>query len=235
MEGPKKRQIEWRKYLTESNIRLHTLVTFWQGKFTMVKHENNELRKQVNQLKYEVSSLGQLRPPKPIKLPEKKWFLCQNFHGYQELIHTDEYPKVGGLRGEWSSCTSGYNTKEDLFKARKILPNRCVECGNLVETCYQEPEQMIERNMCFSCNLWTNRIQSANRSNVMIVEGCMYTLGSGDTDAAGFKGFGGAEFEFRRLTTLSNATIKSKNVWFGGEIPNRFKERIPDNAIIIKS
>lgn len=213
------------KIWTDCNARLHKLVTLWQGKFNIVRHENNELRKENRILNM---MIGERKKQEPYRYQKEMWWLCEDDLGGQQLINDFYHPKMAGEGGRWTSMTGTYESKEALFINQKILPNRCVECGNLVKSNYHNNEKMIERNMCFGCNLWTDRIESTKRPNVMIVNSCMYTLAP-EFKGPGFRGFGGSEFTFKRLD--ESEVIKSKNVWFGGEIPNRFKSRIPDNAI----
>jgi len=90
-------------------------------------------------------------------------------------------------------------------------------------------ESMIKRNMCFSCDLWTNRIEDSNKDNKMIVDHIFYSVARED-DKSSSRGFGGAKFTFVK----NGKTIISTNVWYGGDIPHHFWTRTPDNAIIVK-
>ena len=159
----------------------------------------------------------------------KKFFLAVNALK-SEIIESEEYPVMCSNGGKWTSCTGGYNSREELIKGRGIPENPCVECDNIFDTNYYENEKMIERNMCFSCNLWTDRISEATKQKVMIVNHSMYTIGPEDTSISRFRGFGGHKFVFIR----DDVRYESTNVWSGGKIPVHFRDRIKDNAIILK-
>jgi hypothetical protein len=62
----------------------------------------------------------------------------------------------------------------------------------------------------------------------MIVDHKWYTIGN-ERDTGGFRGFGGSKFTFDKNLTI----IDSTNVWFGGDIPKHFWDRIPNNAIMV--
>jgi hypothetical protein len=157
----------------------------------------------------------------------KKFFFAVN-NDKSEIIESETYPIMLSQGGEWTSCTSGYNSKEELIEKCGIPETPCVECGNIFSTNYHDNEKMIERNMCFSCNLWTDRISAASKLNVMIVNHSMYTMGTETNEIFKYRGFGGRKFEFIK----DNVRYESTNVWFGGKVPVHFRDRIKDNAII---
>lgn len=162
------------------------------------------------------------------------WYLIETHDNKQIIKDWDHSPTDKELHElNYFSCSGGhcYATKEALFKGEQILDRPCVVCGNWVKTTYQHNEKMIERNMCFSCNLWTDRIEiTKNNKKVMIVEGIMYTIVE-DFIGPGMRGFGGHKFTFE---TFKGEIKISKNVWCGGDIPKHFLDKIPDNAKIIK-
>jgi len=156
------------------------------------------------------------------------WFLCEN-EDEQEIIESDEYPKMIGEGGRWTHVTRGYKTKEELWIDRKILEKPCVICGQWASTHYHGNERMIAKNMCFGCNLWDLRSENIT-NNIMIVDHQWYTIAQ-EFSGPGFRGFGGREFIFKVISTGEIET--GKNVWFGGRIPKYFYDKIPDNAIIV--
>lgn len=155
------------------------------------------------------------------------WFIFENEIS-QLIIEAETYPPMK-IDGIYYTSSRGYKDKEELDKA--LLPEPCVICGRRVHHNFMEPvkQQMIAKNMCFSCNLWDNRA-SESPDNRMIVRHSMYTVS--DEKASHFmRGFGGARFKFKSLK--DGKVTESTNVWFGGDIPKYFWERMPDNAEMI--
>lgn len=157
------------------------------------------------------------------------WFLCDN-ETEQEIIESDEYPKMIGEGGRWSSLHP-FKTKEDL--ELKVLEKPCILCGKWIYIGYVEErkQRLIAKNMCFSCDLWDERSGSIkNDVNVMITPEGMYSCRE-DFEGPGFRGFGGDKFTFQVIKT--GEIKQSSNVWYGGKIPKHFKDKIPNNAIML--
>lgn len=94
--------------------------------------------------------------------------------------------------------------------------------------------RMEERSECFDCAFWGRLLeQDAERpETVVIVEGRHYMI-EPDPDQPrdrGFAGFGGAEFT---VAFNDGRVVKSRNLWTQGEIPERFREQMPDNATFL--
>lgn len=159
-----------------------------------------------------------------------KWYLIGTTDGPDRIINTTKILDTGKSEyGYINSLTPPYKTKEYLIANNKVLDKPCVECGGVVSTHYHGSELLIQRNMCFGCLLWTDRIEDAKEDRVMIVDHCFYSIASEDKFIS-VRGFGGAKFVFIK----NGQTYESTNVWFGGDIPKHFWDKIPDNAIIVK-
>lgn len=108
-------------------------------------------------------------------------------------------------------------------------PYACIECGKHEAAKYLNNEKMVSRRLCFFCNFWTNH---ANNPNGIRVNGKHYTIGAEHPKTERhLRGFCGDKFHFRKH---DGAEIVSTNVWFQGDIPERFRERMPDNAVIVE-
>lgn len=162
----------------------------------------------------------------------EKWYFVGTVEYPDRIAWTTTILNTGkSPYGTINYLSPPYKTRELLEKHQNILKDPCVECGGVVMANYIGNKQMIERNMCFSCNHWTNAIESTKRDNIMIVNSTVYTVVEDKPNTPNsFKGFGGAKFVFLK----DGNTITSTNVWCGGDIPKHFRERIPDNAKIIK-
>ena len=108
---------------------------------------------------------------------------------------------------------------------------KCVECGKDEKASYAKDvkEQMTERQLCFRCNFWTNYVEQRDHPSVVRIGGNHYWIG--DEDKRGMRGFGGARF---KIKFHSGRYVESTNVWYQGEIPERFRDRLPDNAEVIQ-
>lgn len=160
----------------------------------------------------------------------KKYFLCQNESVQQILFTESENVKKGNE--VWTMIAGGFNSVEELHEKCKILPESCKECSHLISTTYNEPHksEMISRNICLRCNIWTNKLNTLPDPNCFVVNGGVYNVKPNIDGPGGFKGFGGREFRFIKNSVL---TI-SHNVWFNGQVPVHFKDRIKDNATFEK-
>ena len=108
---------------------------------------------------------------------------------------------------------------------------KCRECGKRVKVgAYDGELRLEEHKLCFTCNYWINYvILEADQPNDRIplrAKGSHYVAVM-DNSAGGFKGFGGARFIFEHV---DGRVIFCNNVWHQGNIPDTFKERLPDNG-----
>ncbi len=120
--------------------------------------------------------------------------------------------------------------KEKAWKASYIQPKKCSECRSSDTDARKFSDcgtrrVMIEKNVCHTCAFWYEKITLKDR--YLRVNHVSYHVSPEDAPSL-FRGFGGAKFKFRRLDT--NEVIVSTNVWCQGDIPPRFRDRLPDNA-----
>lgn len=134
-------------------------------------------------------------------------------------------------RDKWYNRISiHYKTKGELLQGEKVLAEPCRECGGLVGTNYSGNEKMIERNLCFNCNFWTDILLDYNNERRYVVKSGMYYR-EDDAPHDYFQGFGGREFKIQRHG--QSDIIITHNLWFNGEIPNKFLDRLKNNADFI--
>ena len=155
------------------------------------------------------------------------WYILENSEK-QEICQRDVRPEFRDGDTFWTRLSPGYESYEKLIEENKILDEPCACCGRKIITTFHGREKLIEKNMCFGCSLWDDRCNIQNNSNVMIVNGCWYTVGPEDRNNK-LRGFAGRKFTFVKNGNLTEST----NVWYGGEIPTVWKDRIKDNASII--
>jgi len=102
---------------------------------------------------------------------------------------------------------------------------KCVECGESVnsDSCFGGKD-MESRQLCFNCNFWLGKLPLTNRH--VVIDGGLYFIGNEDKGEI-FRGFGGRKFTIKRN---NGEIIKTTNLWHNGKIPDRFKDKFPDNA-----
>lgn len=146
--------------------------------------------------------------------------------GVTSIIVSREEGNIRFMNSDYSMMT-GANSLAELIESNGIMP-ACSCCGNIYKTTWVEPvkKQMLERNVCHTCNNWIERlaILKQDKGNTLLANGHYYTI-EPDTDR-GFKGFGGAEFVFEK----DGKTIVSHNVWYGGKVPEHMSSMFVDNA-----
>jgi hypothetical protein len=108
----------------------------------------------------------------------------------------------------------------------------CVLCGRVTHTRYSGCGERMRRDLhCFYCVFWQELIEqdAGEPENVVIVDGRHYLVRA-DLEPGKDKwlaGFGGGEF---RIVFNDGRSVVSHNLWHQGEIPDRFRAALPDNA-----
>lgn len=89
-----------------------------------------------------------------------------------------------------------------------------------------------EPTLCEECDFWDNqRIADENyrKGRVVVADNKHYVIGDeNSTDT--FRGFGGAKVTIK---FKDGRIVKSSNLWYQGDIPEFFRNVMPDNAEII--
>lgn len=99
--------------------------------------------------------------------------------------------------------------------------NFCEECGKALER--------FKAGFCFHCKFW---IDYVGDPEAIVINGYHYMDGGRKTGTqSSFLGFGGREFKVRMF---DGRVISTNNMWGQGDIPERFRSRIPDNAEFVK-
>lgn len=111
------------------------------------------------------------------------------------------------------------------------------ECGNEDDTSRfmkgDLRQRMESRNLCFNCSFWWEKVEWEQQGQpwVVRVDGVHRTIGPDPkpgTPGHCF-GHGGHRFVFR---FHDGRVVESRNVWHQGDIPERFRELLPDNAVM---
>jgi hypothetical protein len=106
----------------------------------------------------------------------------------------------------------------------------CRECGTVeyrgVWVASAEAE-LVKRGACFRCNGWLARIEAIANGDTRFFQtnGIGYMVAA--EDAKGTRGFDGTAYF---VTRHGGTRQRTTNLWYQGEIPQRFRDRLPDNA-----
>lgn len=119
-------------------------------------------------------------------------------------------------------------------------PFNCSWCGEEVQSIsYGAPygPRMEAEHLCFSCVHWDMEVSrsSTDEPRRIIIDGYCYGVGEKEPSRdpknrvrGDMWGFGGRRFDIELLSTGQKFT--THNLWGGGQIPDRFRDRLPDNA-----
>lgn len=139
--------------------------------------------------------------------------------------HREVFLHVGSVSG-------GYDTLEELKEKCAILPELCCKCGSPICSTYGNKKDLIDNQMCFRCNFWRERIaQHQNNPKSIIVKKSAYMICQDPGGPSAFKGFGGNKFKIQKLG--SDEVIECCNLWHQGQVPDDFREQLPDNAVFL--
>jgi len=126
------------------------------------------------------------------------------------------------LRNKWETA------RED------VLICKC--CGKIASCCYVEPtrQQMVDAQLCFACNHWTQFANARVAVNRLIIDGEVYTHAERMPPGTPFLGHGGREFHWKMIGDPDEHVFSTNNMWSGGTIPEEFRAMCPDNAVLVE-
>lgn len=110
---------------------------------------------------------------------------------------------------------------------------KCKFCGTpeYIHWIDEVNEQLIKNQWCFNCNFWFEKVEYLKNNDktfdghqVIRIDGYHSIIHNV------VKGDGRANFKYQ---LFNGEIIKCNNVTYQGDIPERFKEMLPDNAIKI--
>lgn len=98
---------------------------------------------------------------------------------------------------------------------------------------YSDYKNICSSIECFNEKFWQEIVKEKDE-HVIIKGKCYYFDKSEpivDVNKKAFVGFGGRRFEIKMLDT--GKTTTTNNLWYNGEVPEEFRDRLPDNAEFI--
>lgn len=159
------------------------------------------------------------------------WYVVQQPDGPYEIVESAESPKTHHSGGTYTMRSVGYASLEDLHAGAGMV-DRCRECESLIYTSFMEATKqvLINEQLCFQCHHWTRLLPE--RQNRVIVGGRHYMIEPElPPRDRSLGGFGGQQWKIR---FKDGREVVTTNLWHQGPIPERFRERLPDNAEFVK-
>lgn len=165
-------------------------------------------------------------------MSSKKYFFLIQRHDSEkhEIVYSDI--NIDGV----SFRSVGYDSQGALIEGEGILSEPCRICGDMVKARGWEKEtasKIAESNTCISCNFWLDIEKTIASPKRFVINGKAYWMEPyAPARYDGFIGFGGAKFVMQR--NGSDEVIVTRNLWYNGEVPTAFRERIKNNATFVK-
>lgn len=115
----------------------------------------------------------------------------------------------------------------------------CRECKKPISVAHGNSDQLKARRECFLCNYWVNLIRKTEAGDRVIVGGVHFIAGDWNPQRptnGKFAGFAGRKFVVRFTDGPNKGkTLTTYNLWHQGPIPERFRDRLPDNAEFVEN
>ena len=102
---------------------------------------------------------------------------------------------------------------------------KCEICGKEIEKS-RYSHKVICSDKCFDEDFWLDKIK--DKDEYIRIDGVCYHLGN-EKDM--FRGFGGSQF---KIKFFDGREITSTNLWHNGDIPEKYKGELCDNAEFIR-
>ena len=109
----------------------------------------------------------------------------------------------------------------------------CKECGETEELCWvpRVNEKLKAESLCFTCDHWSHFVESdPSDPNALVIKGRHFIVGDEEYGGTSLSGFAGQRFTIEKV---SGERLVTTNLWTQGEIPERFRDRLLDNAKFI--
>lgn len=102
----------------------------------------------------------------------------------------------------------------------------CSVCGKEEELCYTNNSELVEPQMCHTCNFWREKLELMKRDfprhKRFLADDTVYFIDAENSNDS-FRGYGGARV---RVTFPDGAVVYSTNLWCNGEPGREFPERL---------
>lgn len=111
----------------------------------------------------------------------------------------------------------------------------CKVCGVEHDTSHwieSTSKSLESKKLCFDCNFWLEHAEKDKEVNKdkYVITGHEHYIIEIESDSSGFRGYGGAPFYIK---FNDGRIVKTTNLWCQGDIPERFWDIMPDNAMFL--
>lgn len=111
---------------------------------------------------------------------------------------------------------------------------KCRICGKEFDKIrYSKPVDDICSSECHTENFWLEKIEYIDE--LTIINGECYHVGD-EKSMSSFRGFCGKNFIIKYIDGINkDKTVFTTNLWYNGVIPEKFRDKLKDNAIFCKN
>ena len=104
----------------------------------------------------------------------------------------------------------------------------CIICGKEIEKS-KFSNAVLCSSECFHINFWNGMVADKDSPLSVRAHGVQYHIGREDSKSS-FRGFYGRHFV---IQFFDSRIVETTNLWMNGDIPERYKSKLLDNAIFI--
>lgn len=105
---------------------------------------------------------------------------------------------------------------------------KCVICGKEIERSSYSNDTLCSSE-CFTKHYWLERVNRKDVKTQVVVNHNVYQIAD-ENSSSSFRGFDGRPFY---IEFFDGRKVRTTNLWSNGEIPDEFKDKLPDNAKFI--
>jgi len=147
-------------------------------------------------------------------------------HSFASCDPSDPHAKYGSVSVAQAAFAHGWD---------------CRECGRPINVSHGNSDQLKTRRECFDCNFWARLVKDTTPGERVVVGGVHFIAGEWSETPPDYRqgkclGFGGRKFVVRFTAGPNEGkTLTTYNLWHQGPIPERFRDRLPDNAVFVEN
>jgi hypothetical protein len=110
--------------------------------------------------------------------------------------------------------------------------HKCKECGGQEQGNWMDDVsiKLALRELCHTCDFWHEKILIKDDPETARIDGTHYRVGQESVRGL-FQGFGGHKFV---IQFADGREVTTTNLWHQGPIPERFADRLPNNAVFLQ-
>jgi len=108
------------------------------------------------------------------------------------------------------------------------MSNTCKICNSeLALNGHFDRARLLSVGICASCDFWAEKWKARRNGDVVRIHNNHYTIGEPTAHEKGMAGTG------IRVMFIDGRQVSTDNLWHQGEIPEQWRELLPDNAAFV--